>query len=257
MGNNVKLLDLLVRKIRDYDATRGYTCDACGRELFEYPEKRLCDDCSSSLRYNDGYTCQKCGRKTVTESVCLTCKQILPPFTKGFSPLDYSGKSAALVNRLKNGDPRLALFLGERMTETFLSAYTGGKTEFLLLPVPLSKERKRIRGYNQAELLCESILRGLEERSYTVEYARDLLIKKENTESQKDLHYKERFETAEKAYTVANRQLCKGKTALLIDDICTTGATGGACAKKLLSAGAEEVFFLSAASLAEIKRDPQ
>lgn len=249
----MKPFDFLLRKLRNYDAKRGYTCDFCGRELFEYPEKRLCERCLASLFYNDRYTCSRCGRKTVTEGFCLSCKQTPPQFTKGFSPLEYRGKSAALVNRLKNGNARLALFLGELMADCFLRFYTE-TTSILLLPVPLTKAKERERGYNQSELLCERISYCLEEQGFTIEYAPNLLVRKTDVQ-QKHLLYKERFQNAEQAYAIADRAACKGKTVLLVDDILTTGATGGACAKKLLKAGANAVFFLSAASRAEIQRE--
>ena len=250
---SVKLFDFLLRKLRDYDARHGYTCDSCGKDLFEYPEKRLCESCLNTLRLNNEYTCFHCGRKTVTKGVCFNCKHIPPRFTKGFSPLEYSGKSAALVNRLKNGDSRLGLFLGELMADCFLNNYTGDSTDFLLVPVPLTKEKERLRGYNQAEVLCESLRRKIQEQGYTATLDRTILIKKKDTNQQKHLHYKERFENVANTYAVANRKSCKGTIVLLVDDILTTGATGDTCAKKLLSAGAAQVFFLSAASVAEKK----
>lgn len=247
----MKLFDFLLQKIREYDAKRGYTCDCCGKELFEYPEKRLCDACFQALCLNDGYACIKCGRKTVTEGVCLNCKRMLPHFTRGFSPLNYADKSAALVNRLKNGESRLSLFLGELMADYFLLHYTDNETDFLLIPVPLTKSKEQLRGYNQATILCESIARRLKERGYTAKLNQTVLIKKRDTDQQKHLHYKERFENAANAYKVLDKKACKGKTVLLVDDILTTGATGGECSNKLLSAGVKQVFFLSAASLAE------
>ena len=69
------------------------------------------------MRLNDGRTCEKCGRKTLAEGICLSCKSRVPRFTKGFSPFVYRGESASLVNRIKNGNPTLALYFAEKMAE--------------------------------------------------------------------------------------------------------------------------------------------
>ena len=43
------------------------------------------------------------------------------------------------------------------------------------------------------------------------------------------------------AYRMMNPEAVRGKRVLLLDDILTTGATAGECARMLLTAGAEEV----------------
>ena len=122
-----------------------------------------------------------------------------------------------------------------------------------MIPVPLTEERKRERGFNQAEELTETLCKRLRESGYQAELDTELLQKTRETLQQKHMGYKERQENVAGAYHVHKRKECKGRTIVLVDDIMTTGATGSECAARLFGAGAEEVIFLVAASLPELK----
>lgn len=240
-------------KIREFFLSHGYTCDACDGEIFDYPKRRLCDKCAAEMWRNDGKICIKCGRKTRADGVCLSCKSRLPRFTKGFSPFVYQGESAALINRVKNGNPVLAAYFGEEMAACFLRLKERGENEFLLIPIPLSKEKARERGYNQAEELARSALRKLKEAGVAAELRTDVLQKPRETAPQKQMSAGGRAKNVEGAYHVHLRTACRGRNILLIDDIMTTGATGSECAARLLAAGANKVYFLCATSLPEQK----
>lgn len=243
----------------EYLSSRGYTCDVCGREIFDYPSNRLCDDCFASLSKNDGKVCEKCGRQTLSSGICLTCKRELPKFRQGFSPLVYRAESASIVNRMKNGNPRLALWLGEAVAEYFLANYAdierfkeGGET-LLLIPVPLTKSKKKKRGYNQAEELAKSICKRLQEYGVQVELRTDVLERLRDGEEQKHMGFADRHTAVAAVYHVHKRKECRDRTVLLIDDIMTTGATGSVCAERLYGANAKEVLFLTPTALPEQK----
>ena len=238
-------------KIREFFFSKGYTCDACDGEIFDYPTHRLCKTCEEKMWANEGKTCIKCGRNTRADGVCLTCKSHLPHFTKGFSPFVYRGESAALINRVKNGNPVLAAYFGEQMAAYFLRSKEGAEGNFLILPVPLTERRKRERGYNQAEELAYFLRKTLRGAGVKAEYRADVLQKRKDTPPQKEMKIGERAKNVEGAYHVHLRTICRGKTILLVDDIMTTGATGSECAARLLAAGAKKVYFLCAASLPE------
>ncbi len=237
----------LGEKIRALFAKGGYTCDGCGREVFSYPQNRLCADCESALEENTGYTCEKCGRKTRSQGVCLECKKILPYFDKGYSAYVYADFSAAIVNRLKNGARYLSNFLGEKMSEYLLSRDVAC-SEFLVVSVPSTQEKYRERGYNQAEELAKTVAENL-----GLFCDKDVLLKTRETAKQKEMSGKERRENVEGAYRVHKRKAVRDRRVLLIDDIMTTGATGNECARILKNAGASEVVFLTAVSLREPK----
>ena len=256
----MRWLDQVKKRIRRYTATYGFTCDGCGGELFDYPTHRLCERCESGLRFNDGRTCEKCGRKTLAEGVCLSCKSHAPRFTKGLSPFVYRGESASLVNRIKTGTPILANYFAERMCDCLLKRFDpmdtflgDGADKLLLIPVPLTDRRVRERGYNQAALLAERLEELLHEKGYRVELRIDVLVKTRETAQQKHMGSSSRALNVAGAYHIHDRKGCRGRTVVLVDDIMTTGSTGSECASRFISAGAEQVIFLTGASLPEQK----
>ena len=235
----------LWRKTEPY----GFTCDHCGKELFEYPALRLCENCEGSLRFVGSNACEKCGRETRADGICGTCKQELPAFARGFSPLVYVGETAFLINRMKTENPRLALYLGEKMADAFYQAQQPNSV--LLLFVPSSPARIKERGYNPSELLARSVEKRLKEYGIEVEMDGETLLKRKETPMQKHMTRSERMENLQGAFHLHKRKICKGRTVLLVDDIMTTGATASECARLIKNAGAQEVFVLVAAALSE------
>ena len=123
----------------------------------------------------------------------------------------------------------------------------------MLVYTPLTKKKRRSRGYNQAEELAYSITERLQSHGVCVELVKDVLQKRRDVALQKRLGYMQRFENVQGSFHVHKRAVCKDKIIVLIDDIMTTGATGHECARLLMGAGAKAVYFLTAASLQEIK----
>ena len=243
-------------------ANHGFSCDGCGAEIFEYPKKRLCDRCESDLPRVSKRACEKCGRQTIADGVCLDCKSHAPHFTRGFSPFVYKGVAASFINRVKNGNPRLALYFGEQMAELFvektkndehIQALKSSQEPLLVLFVPMTEKGLHARGYNQAERLAESVISRIVEHGVAVETDKEILQKRKETAEQKKMGFTARSENVMGAYHIHKRKACKDRTLLLIDDIMTTGATGSECARKLLNAGAKAVYFLTAVALPERK----
>ncbi len=243
-----------LNRLREKAADRGYTCDICGAELFDYPLHRICEECNDLLVKNDGETCPKCGRAVVSKGACLACKSHLPKFTAAISVFPYEGLAAQTVNGLKNGKRYLSWYLGEALAQRVASVLSLEKLQnekWLILPVPLTAKRQKERGYNQAEELAISLLRALQKLGAACIYDTQTLFKRRDEHMQKHLSSKERFENAEGAYHLHKRKFCKDKNILLVDDVLTTGATGNACAKLLLGAGAKCVYLCTIAATPE------
>ena len=268
----MRFIEKMLEKMRDKAAQHGYTCDDCGAEIFNYPQTRLCEDCENAMRKNDELRCDKCGRKTLSKGVCLTCKRDMPTFTQGFTPFVYRAETAALINRMKNGTPRLAYYFAERMAECFalgyserMQAYEGDRYEpntknrltdeesILIVPVPLTNAKKQERGYNQSAELARAVMHSLYKHGIKAELDCDVLQKRRETKQQKQSGYRARKENVEGAYHVHKRKVCQNRVIILIDDIMTTGATASECASRLFGAGAKEVYALMAAALPELQ----
>lgn len=102
--------------------------------------------------------------------------------------------------------------------------------------VPLSRERLRERGYDQAMLLAQAAALELQDVAVST------LDKVRNAEKQSGVGSAEkRRANISGAYRVADAELIQGRRILLIDDIVTTGATLSECARTLLEGGASEV----------------
>ena len=103
--------------------------------------------------------------------------------------------------------------------------------------VPLSRERLRERGYDQAMLLAQAAALELQDVAVST------LDKVRNAEKQSGVGSPEkRRANISGAYRVADSELIEGRRILLIDDIVTTGATLSECARTLLEGGAAEVL---------------
>lgn len=113
------------------------------------------------------------------------------------------------------------------------------------VPVPMHGSSLRERGYNQAEVLAFCFARNLgPARGLPFSKA---LARTRRTTSQTRLHSADRAKNVESAFAVKDPALVKGKTILLIDDVCTTGSTLQECAKALKKGGAKKVSALTLA----------
>jgi ComF family protein len=99
--------------------------------------------------------------------------------------------------------------------------------------------KKMQRGYNQAEILAKEISK------YTqIEMYENILTRTRATKPQKDLMGLNRKKNLENAFKIS-KNVVKLRKILLVDDIYTTGCTIDECAKALLNAGADEVYYVS------------
>jgi ComF family protein len=122
-----------------------------------------------------------------------------------------------------------------------LTALHGGRVPPppLFVPVPLHRSRERWRGFNQAALLAQAAAdAGL------FSYAEPLKRTVNTAPQTKAPGRTERLHAMSGAFSVTDRKSIKDRHIILVDDVCTTGATLNACAQALLKGGARSITAL-------------
>ncbi|MBN4059232.1 ComF family protein [Endomicrobium sp. AH-315-J14] len=152
----------------------------------------------------------------------------------------YGGPLAYGIWQLKfNGRADLAHPLGALLRR---SARQRAIEADVIVPVPLHPVRLAERGYNQsallAQALCDDLSAPLESTS---------LLRMRHTAPQRRLTAAARRINVCGAFALNKGGRLRGKRVLLIDDVCTTGATLSACRKVILTGGATDVVALTLA----------
>jgi ComF family protein len=153
----------------------------------------------------------------------------------------FTGPARAALHRLKyDGELRLVEPLAELMAERWRRAGAGGA---LLVPVPVHAQRRRERGFDQAELLARAVGARLALPVLAT------LERAEATAAQHKLGRSARATNVGYAFAVraiARSQL-RGRWVIVVDDVVTTGATLAGCARALYESGAGAVSGLALA----------
>jgi competence protein ComFC len=156
------------------------------------------------------------------------------------SAFRFEGTIKAAIHELKYHNVRsIAPLLAEYVTP--LAQHIHFHPE-VVLPVPMHRKRLRERGYNQAALLAESVADAL-----GLPVPTGVLTRIKGGPSQViSGSWEARWRSAEGAHLCTNGTV-SDKRVLLVDDVCTTGATIEACGKALRAAGATEVVAVTVA----------
>ena len=206
-------------------------CPFCRRLLTER-HALLCPDCQRTLPWLEGDSARRTGEFF---GVCV-------------SPLAYRGPVREAVHRYKfSGSRSYARPFGQLMAQCVRDQLDGRFD--CVTWAPLSARRLRQRGYDQARLLAESACRLWETKPLP------LLRKTVHNPAQSGLkEAAARRANVLGVYEAVDPERISGHRILLVDDICTTGATLAECARVLREAGAADVV-CAAAALTPLERD--
>lgn len=155
-----------------------------------------------------------------------------------------NSKVRALVWELKyRASARAAKLAGEFLSDALLALSAEVVGTPLLIPAPMHAARRKARGHNQTELLCEAALPFL---SGAFKYAPRALERLRHTAPQQGLMRGKRLRNVKNSMR-ACPGLVGGRACVVVDDVSTTGATLAEARRALLSAGAREVHTVSLA----------
>jgi ComF family protein len=219
-------------------------CRGCSVHVADHDV--LCPSCWSKVDFIRAPLCDRLGIPLPfdTGGTMVSAAATLhpPTYDRARAVASYTGLTRDLVHGLKFNDRHdmrrlLSRWLSEAGRELIADAE-------VIVPVPLSRSRLLRRHFNQAALLAQDIARGTH-----LEYAPLALVRIKKTRQQVGLTRRERQLNVAGAFRVPEAYLSvvRGRHVLLIDDVITTGATVGACAKALKRAGARRVDVLAVA----------
>ncbi len=220
--------------IRDFllDLIFPISCIICQKG-----EKYLCDECKEKIiiKRGDDFSSYRDPCKTKDELDGLWISS------------DYQNKVLAiLIKKLKYSfNKKLAPILGGLIID-FIKKNKLNKNNYLfnnlknliIIPVPLHKNKKKFRGFNQSELLAEII-----SKKFNLSMNTKNLIRHKNTKAQAKLNKKQRQVNVKNAFSWTGNNL-KNKNIILVDDVSSTRSTLNNCAKVLKTNDAQVVWGL-------------
>lgn len=221
------------------------SCAGCNTPLPAEDHYRVCPSCLEKIPFITGLVCVQCGEPLPDGgATCYACRhRTLRHITAIRSCVPYEGIARDFLKKFKYGNrDYLDRFLGRLLVAGFETHRRLFEDCDIVVPVPLHPLRRLMRGYNQAELLAHVL--AVHIRKPVVS---NVLRRVAYSRPQFRLGREERFENLKNVFSARKTALLNGKNILLIDDICTTGATLSYCAAALRRTGAARVYGLTIA----------
>jgi len=182
-----------------FDLIYKKKCYFCGNSKYSL---KMCPMCYSKLEF-----CDRTANRIVN-GIDIYCAG------------HYTKELQKLIRGLKyHNQKELAYYQAKFMYDYFLSLDLFQNRNFVVVPVPLHKNRIRKRKYNHMELVATEF-----GKMANFECSFDFITRIKDTKPQYKLSRKERLENLSDAFEIDNTKIPE-KPILLIDDICTTGAT--------------------------------
>lgn len=157
----------------------------------------------------------------------------LVPIEKGISFFHYTPHSpySRILFELKyHNHPEVGKTMGRIMAEE-LKATSFFDGIDLIVPIPLSRKKKRQRGYNQSDWIAWGISEATGIPTDTTS-----VVRTKSNPSQTTLDHRQRRENVRDIFAVRHPESLEGRRILLVDDVITTGATMLSCAETIARA---------------------
>lgn len=201
-------------------------CLFCGTPA---SESNICVGCRADLPWLDANVCSSCAHPLLAPGLCGRCIAEPPHYDSVVAACRYAFPLDGLIQAYKYSGrlvagPALASLLTDRVRQR----------SDLIVPIPLTAQRLRERGFNQALELARTLGQVM-----GVPVNAQLCVKTRDTPPQTRLPWKERRKNIRGAFVVEGS--VAGCHVAVVDDVLTTGATLSELARNLKRAGAATV----------------
>lgn len=199
---------------------------------------RWCGDCQQRVKILDGTLCEICGLPIAKAGICNACLSDKPHFHALRAWAVFENPLQTALHKLKY---RRDMSMGDSLASQMISFVRKLNWPIdMIIPIPLGKQRKKERGYNQVGMIAKPLALAL-----GVKYAPDQLSRRKETRSQVGLTKIQRRENVHEAFQAGAG--VNGKIVLVMDDVSTTGSTLSSSAEALYLSGAKDVYALTVA----------
>lgn len=217
-----------------------------------------CAICQEPLQYSERMLCTRCATLLPVYTPEDICNNSVARLFWGVVPVahgtvlfhyDSSSPHHRLLVLMKYGQrPDLCRYMGSMLATRYLS------TDFfsgidLIVPVPLSHQRQKHRGYNQSNEIAQGISKVTK-----IPVAEKSVIRPIDNPTQTHLSREARLSNVKGVFAVAEPEKLEGKHILLVDDVITTGATIKELASSIYDATPTCTFSMIAVGLGGIVR---
>ena len=211
---------------------------------------RYCSVCSRRLSVGEQVICINCNlhldrtffSKKPYDNIMTQRFYHLLPIERSAAIFYYhaGSKVCNIVHDIKYNDmPQSGIIMGHMAaSEVQPDGFFDGID--LIIPMPLAKNRQKERGYNQSDMIAQ----GVSEVTH-LPILTNLVSRDRYKKSQTHLTPVERLENVEGIFHLKHPEQISGKHILLIDDVCTTGATLVSLGKELAKAGHVKISILT------------
>lgn len=200
----------------------------------------ICEDCKKKVKHVAEPVCKKCGKPLddSRQEYCRDCTTRRHFFKQGKAVFVYQKEMKLSMYRFKYSNKREYAAYYAKEAAALYEGWIRRCGIEALVPIPMYRWKKRLRGYNQAETFAGRLGKELD---IPAEYRMVKRIR--NTTPQKELNDRQRKDNLKGAFQLTGN-IVKYSKILLVDDIYTTGSTMDAVAELFLQAGVAEVYFI-------------
>jgi ComF family protein len=219
-------------------------CKICKRNLEAGNLTYICGECFNRITFLQRPYCHKCGKPFTISGypparLCRECRTGGAYFDRIYALGRYKGVLREAILLLKYKRVRALIDpLGELLVKYCQRSLKMDDFD-VIFPVPLFRARKQEREFNQTEVLARII-----GKHFLLPVSVGNLLRIRDTKGMNALGPPERKKNVKDAFKVKRKTELRERNILLLDDICTTGATVDECSRLLLEAGAKGVSAL-------------
>ena len=216
-------------------------CPVCDRAVSPFGSL-VCETCKEAFEYVKEPYCMKCGKKLEEEEMeyCRDCMRHRHLFNRGRALCSYRSISDSIYRFKYKGRQEYAAYYAACMEQS-LGNWIRRCRPDALVPVPIHTSKRRVRGYNQAEVLAKELGKRL-----GIPVETNLIKRVRKTVPMKELSVYNRQNNLKRAFKICHNDV-KLSTIIIIDDIYTTGSTIDTMSYELRKAGVKRIYFVTLA----------